>query len=391
MVDIFLFLGIALLLTFLAGRLLEKIKVPWIFSALLIGTLLAIYNPFTSVTSSPTFNFLSQLGMYFLLFIIGFEIDLKKMKKIAGFIIEATFFTITISAISGALVIHYLFGYGWFISLIVGVSFATVGEAILLPILDKFKIVNTKLGQTILGIGVFDDIFEIAVLVIIVLFLGIKTSSVSNNNIIFTVSSLVAVFVLTALFMKFKKKGVILKSMGSGILFLLSIAVFFIFLGIGNFSGSGALAALLAGISLKEFIPKQKIGKIENRMRSLCYGFFAPIFFLSAGLALSMKYLSSSLWLILAVFVVAAASKLVASYIIGARKIGKKDSILLGIGLCVRFSTSIVIVKILLDNGLIKEGLYSVIVASSILFTLIVPLLFSELLVRWKLKKRLKK
>jgi len=50
----------------------------------------------------------------------------------------------------------------------------------------------------------------------------------------------------------------------------------------------------------------------------------------------------------------------------------------------VRFSTSLIIVKILLDNGIINAGLYSVIVASSIVFSFVIPLLFSNLLAKWR-------
>ncbi|MEJ2279169.1 MAG: cation:proton antiporter [Candidatus Lokiarchaeota archaeon] len=84
--NIFLFLGAIFLLTYLIGMLIEKIHIPWIFAALILGFVLAIYNPFSSITSSSTFDFLSQLGMYFLLFIIGFEIDLKQMKKMGKLI-----------------------------------------------------------------------------------------------------------------------------------------------------------------------------------------------------------------------------------------------------------------------------------------------------------------
>ena len=77
--NIFLFLNAIFLLTYLIGMLIEKIHIPWIFSALIIGFILAIYNPFSSITSSSIFDFFSQLGMYFLLFIIGFEIDLKEI------------------------------------------------------------------------------------------------------------------------------------------------------------------------------------------------------------------------------------------------------------------------------------------------------------------------
>lgn len=389
-VNIFIFLAAFFILTFVLGKFLERFKIPWIFSALVLGAILAVVNPFSSITSSSEFGLLSQLGMFFLLFIIGFEIDLKKMRKMAGFIVGATFFIILFEALTGTMVIHFIFGYDWFISLVVGVSFATVGEAILLPILDKFKIINTRLGQTILGVGVFDDIFEIAILVLIVLFLGVQSAGTlgTENNFIITISALIFVFLLTILFVKFKDRGKKFEFSQIETLFLLSIAILFLFLGVGEFANSAALAALLAGISLKTFLPEQRVKNIEDEMRSLCYGFFAPIFFLSAGLALNMNYLFKSPLLVLVVFFVAAASKMVASYIFGAKKLGKKDAILLGIGLSVRFSTSIVIIKILLDNNLIKEGLYSVIVASSILFTLIIPVLFSKLISKWKIKKQ---
>ena len=135
-INIFIFVAVFFILALLIGKLIEKWKIPWIFSALLIGCILSIKNPFTSITSSPEFSFLSQLGMLFLLFVIGFEIDLKKLKKIAGFIVGATFFIILVEALVGTLIIHYLFGYAWLISFIVGISFATVGEGILIPILE---------------------------------------------------------------------------------------------------------------------------------------------------------------------------------------------------------------------------------------------------------------
>ena len=81
MINIFLFLAIAFFFVLLVGRVIEKIRVPWIFAALIFGFLLAIHNPFSDVNSSREFNFLAQLGMYFLLFIIGFELNLNRLKK----------------------------------------------------------------------------------------------------------------------------------------------------------------------------------------------------------------------------------------------------------------------------------------------------------------------
>lgn len=385
MINIFLFLGVAFLLTFLIGRLLEKIRVPWIFSALLIGSLLAIYNPFTSITSSPTFEFLAQLGMYFLLFIIGFEIDLRKLKKSKNFIFKATFFIIFLEAIFGTLLIHFVFGYSWFISSLVALSFATVGEAILIPILDEFKIVNTKIGQSIIGIGTLDDIIEILLLILVVVLIGSKVHS--SFNIFLTLISLAVLVILTIGLTKLKKQNEKFKFLSIESLFLFILFVLFLFLGIGQLAQAAPIAALLAGITLNTFIPDNRIERVKSGIKTLCYGFFAPIFFLWVGVTIDIDYLLAFPLLILLVVAVSKGAKLLGSWIIGRKELGTKQSILLGIGLSVRFSTSIIIIKILFDNNLIGADLYSIIVASSIVFKFIVPVLFSNLLVRWKVVK----
>ncbi|MFQ5531778.1 MAG: cation:proton antiporter, partial [Candidatus Nanoarchaeia archaeon] len=361
-------------------------RVPWIFSALLVGAMMAIYNPFKAIVVSPTFDFLAQLGMYFLLFIIGFEIDLRKLKKCKKFIFKATFFIIFLEAILGTLLVHFLFDISWFISFLVALSFATVGEAILIPILDEFKIINTKLGQSIIGIGTLDNIIEILLLIVIGVLIGTQTNS--TINIVVTLISLAVLFILTLGLRKLKPQGDKFKFTKIEVLFLLIIFVLFIFIGIGKLAHAAPIAALLAGIGLNTFIPDSRINKNKSSIKTLSYGFFAPIFFLWIGASIDFNYLISFPLIILAVVLVSKSAKLIGSYIVGKKELGTKQSILLGIGLSVRFSTSIIIIKILFDNGLIGSDLYSVIVASSIIFKFIVPILFSNLLVRWKMIKK---
>jgi Kef-type K+ transport system membrane component KefB len=388
MINIFLFLAIAFLLTFLIGRLLEKIRVPWIFAALIIGAGLAIYNPFESITSSDTFNFLAQLGMYFLLFIIGFEIDLGKLKKSKNFIFKSTFFIIFLEAIFGTILIHFVFHATWMISALVALSFATVGEAILIPILDEFKIINTKLGQSIIGIGTLDDIIEILLLIFLAVFLGVGIHSAFDITI--TLISIIILAILTIGLTKLKSRNNKFKFIQIETLFLFVLFVLFLFLGIGEFAHAAAIAALVAGISLKTFIPNTRIEKIKSELKTMCYGLFAPIFFLWVGATMDIKYLLASPLLILLVVAVSNGAKLLGSWLIGKKKLGTKESLILGVGLSVRFSTSIIIIKILFDNSIISTQLYSIIVASSIIFNFIVPGLFSRLLVKWKSDKKYK-
>ena len=113
MLNVFLFLSFVFFFTFLVGKLVEKFRIPWILSSLICGILLAVYNPFLSVTSESVFPLLAQFGMYFLLFIIGLEIDLKEMTKKSRFIFKATFFIIFLEALFGTLLVHFIFHYDY--------------------------------------------------------------------------------------------------------------------------------------------------------------------------------------------------------------------------------------------------------------------------------------
>jgi Ca2+-transporting ATPase len=379
MENIFLFLAGAFLFTFVVGKLLEKIRIPWVFAALLLGVILAVSNPFSSITSSDTFVFLAQLGMYFLLFIIGLEVNIEGIKEKSGFILRSTFLIILLEAILGGLLIHFLFGYGWFISGLVALSFATVGEAVLVPILDEFKVINTRLGQALIGIGTIDNVIEIGIFILVSILIGTSGS----GDIAVMIGSLVVLVILAVGLTKIRQISNRFYFAGVETMFFFVVFVFLLFIGIGYYAEAAPLAALLAGVSVKNFIPPQRFRAIDTEIKSMAYGFFVPVFFLWVGLEVDMGYIVAFPLSVIALVSVTKGAKILGSYITARRELGVKQSILLGVGLSVRFSTSIVIVKMLLANNMIDIHLYSIIIASSIAFKFIVPLLFSNLLVRW--------
>ena len=96
------------------GKLLERINIPWIFSALFFGIFVSWFNIFEP---NETFIFLGKLGMLFMLFMIGFELDTKNLKNQGKFIVTTTLFIILLDALLGSVVIRS-FGYPWTIVLI---------------------------------------------------------------------------------------------------------------------------------------------------------------------------------------------------------------------------------------------------------------------------------
>ncbi len=383
--NIFLFLSAVLAFTLFFGKIVEKIRVPWVFSALFLGLLLSLKNPFPEITSSDTFKFLSDLGMYFLLFMIGLELDVKEMMKQGKFISKLSFGLVLVESFFGSLFIHYVFDISWGISILTASSFATVGEAVLIPILDEFKIIKTKFGQTLLGVGTLDDIVELATIIVFSVFLG-HSEGYSQTSILTNFLLLALLFLIPFLLQVFQSQIPHLKFKKIPPLFLFGLVVLFVFVGIGSFVESAALGAIFAGIALKNLLSERKVEQFESIIRDIAYGFFVPIFFLRVGAEVDVKYLFAAPFLILSVLLITNTTKILTSYFIAKKKLGVKESILLGVGLSAKFSTSIVIITMLYAQNIIPLELYSVLIGAMIISEFIIPVAFSILLRKWNLE-----
>lgn len=279
---------------------------------------------------------------------------------------------------------HYVFNVPWLISILVASSFATVGEAVLLPILDEFNLVKTKLGQTILSIGVLDDVIEVLTIIFATMIIG-RTVGHTHFNILTNLLILASLFSLAFILVTFREYITSFKYKDIPSFFIFVIFFIFLFIGIGEFVESAALGALLAGVALKNIIPDKLLNFIDSEIRTMAYGFFAPIFFLWVGIDTDVSYLLKFPFLILLVMAMTKTTKILSSYFMGRKVLGPKKSIILGISLCVKFSTSIVIIKLLFEKGLIHSNLYSVLIGTMILFKFVVPFLLSFLITKWQI------
>ncbi len=376
--ELALLLAAIYLFTFVFGLALEKFRIPWLFSALILGFAFSFFGLFSGVLSSDLFSFLGELGMYLLLFVIGFEIDVRDVLSQSAFYLRTTTAIIVTEAVFGALVIKLLFRTPFFIAFLVALSFATVGEAVLIPILEEFALLKKPLGKAIVSIGILDDVFELITLIIASVLVG--SQSFSSFNVLLSIASLALLFLLTYFFTLLKEEGRKFASPGIETLFVFIFFIFFLFVAIGKFADAAPLGALLAGIGLKSFLPERRLKLIESEVKTMCYGFFAPLFFVWAGFTTDLHYVFSFPWMVCIVVLVTGASKILAAWISTRKKLGDRQAVLLGIGLCTRFSTSIVIAKYLFEHGIIASNLYSVLVSSTAIFTISVPFIFSVLL-----------
>lgn len=378
--QVYTFISLFFLSIFILGRFLDQLKIPWIFSALLIGLYLSSTHSFAQVTGSETFVFLSELGMYFLLFIIGFEVDLKELKKHSIFVFKLSFWVTFANFLVLLILFYYFFNYSLLVSSLVAFSFSTVGEAVLVPILDKQKIIKTKLGQLLISLGAIDDIFEILFFVLVTLIIGNPNNQFNKETMIYAIVGPIIALLIFSLLKKnvSKFKTMELEAINLVLFFLLFFAI-----ALGSVLEAASLGALMAGVISQTFIPKERLQEVEKQIKMICYGFFAPFFFLKIGLDVDLGSIFVSWSAVIIIFLFSAISKLIPCLVSTRKLLNYKEAAILGTGLSVRFSTGLVILTMLLQAGLIDKSLFSIVMGANMLSLFVVPLLFTYLINLW--------
>ncbi len=369
--ELFIWLTLIFAFSLMLGILLEKIRIPWLFAPLFLGLLanwLAIRPEHVA-----NFDFLANLGMYFMLFIIGFKLDLEEFKRLGKTILKSTLIINTTCGLLGMLLVM-AFGYPPLISLIVGLAMSTVGEAVLVPILEEFKLMKSKLGTMIVGIGVFDDLFEVTAMILAatVVASGAK-AGVNAENILIGLG--LPVLLTIAFTMITGVKAFTRKRPQIEDLLLIGLTIFFTYLVIGSLAGAEGMGAILAGISLRNLVSDKMLKKTEEAFDAMVYGFFGPLFFTWVGMSVDLGSLAAFPIITLSFYLVAMIAKIVASWLTTRRPLGNKPAFILGIALSVRFSTELVIAQFLLASHVIDSILFSAVVVSSALATVINPFL----------------
>lgn len=389
MEDILLLIVITYSVSLVLGFFLDKyLKIPWMFASLFFGIILSFFGFFESSIKSESFQLLAKLGMLIILFMIGFNLDLKEIKRLGKQIIMGSILIISLEGLSGSLLFYLGFpdhvSNSYLVALLTALSFATVGEAVLLPILYEFNLLGTTFGQLTLGIGTFDDVIEVLMLAAIAVLPALlpkaQVQEVPNPlSILFMLGCLLFLtFVMTNL--AGKVRNILAKNSNTPYVHtLLVLLVFFSFAALGGFvfEDLAAVGVILGGIVARQLLPEEMLIEDEKAVNFLGYIFLSPLFFLSIGADVSLTSVLIYPILIICILIVANISKYLVSFLLYREMLGTKYSLLLGVGLSVRFSTSLIVQHILFSSGFTSLALYSSLIASAIVLMPIIISIYS--------------
>ncbi len=262
----------------LAGLILGPGLV-WLLDQTVIQSMFHITSSFDLISNKELIFTLSEVGIAFLLFIVGLEIDLKRLKDVEF-----------VSSVGGLSQMIILFPLGFLFAIILG--FTRV-ESIYLGILLVFsstmvvlkmfsdkKELDTLHGKIVIGTLLIQDV--LAIFVLLALSLVGKFSviffilSILKGVLIIIAAVLIGNYLLPKIF-KFAAKY-------REILFLSSLSVCFLFALVFEWAGfSLAVGSFIGGVILGN-MPYNL--EVIGRVRSL-RDFFATLFFVSLGMQIS--------------------------------------------------------------------------------------------------------
>ena len=162
--DLFSQIAILILVATLAGfiaRILKQPAIPfYIIAGLIIGPVLGVFHNISNIKQ------IAEIGIAFLLFLVGIEVNFSKLKEVAKFSVITAIITTFITALAGYFLAQKI-GFSQIEALILGFVFALSSTSIVLKILTDKKEIDTLHGRILITILLVQDLFAIIFLTII--------------------------------------------------------------------------------------------------------------------------------------------------------------------------------------------------------------------------------
>ncbi len=307
--DILLILG----LSGLVIPALQKLRVSPVIGYLMCGLLIGPFGlgalgddiPFLKnfvITDGGLIPVLAELGVVFLLFMIGLELTFARLWELRKYVLGLG--TLQILVTGGVIfAIAMQFGNSLPTSILIGAAFALSSTAVVMQLLSDWHLISRPVGRVCFSVLLMQDLAVVPILVLVGAF-AVKSSDHSVTLMLLKALGS-ATLVISAIFISGKllfKPTLRILSPSKNVEWLLAIILFLV---IGSamithhFGLSAALGAFLAGLLLAETEYRHEIEVIIEPLKGMLLG----IFFLSVGMATNFaEIMERPFWVFASVF-----------------------------------------------------------------------------------------
>ena len=369
---IFMDLAVILVAAGVITVVFKWLKQPLVLGYILAGFFIGPYFPwFPAITDAANIHVWSDIGIVFLMFGLGLEFSIKKLKKVGATGAITALTELAIMFLIGSSVGKIL-GFSSMECTFLGCMLSISSTSIIIKSFDDLKLKQQKFTSTVTAVLVVEDL--IAVLLLVVL----STVSVSRSfdggalvgQMVKLVFFLIAWFVfgiyLIPTFLRWMRKY-----MTEETLLILAVGLCFGMVVLAAHAGfSTALGAFVMGAILSETIEADVIHRIVTPLKNL----FGAVFFVSVGMLVNpevlVKYIVPVLVIALTIIVFKSLSATI-GIILSGRPL--KTAVQSGFCFCQIGEFSFIIASLGLSFKVIDANLYPIIVSVSILTTFVTP------------------
>ena len=388
--QILLCVAVVIVAAKLAGNLTSRIGLPLVLGELLAGvilgpTVLNIWGiPWLTQATGPNtasgatiFKILADLGVVVLMFIAGVETDLTMMRRT----VAPAFWAATggvVLPMAGGYLLSRMYGFTLAEAIFIGTILTATSVTITAQALINLGQLKSKVGSTILGAAVIDDVLGLIVLSVVIALapLMAHTGLASWTGLSFTLGRMVVCLVVIGVLgptfanraMKYAAR---LHGNHTEVSVALAVALFLAFVAQWGGGMAAITGSYLAGLFI-DMTPERE--KVVVDLHPMLNSFFGPLFFVSVGMEVNAWHLGGSFGFFALILVIAVFGKILGSGA-GAYWTGfsRKESLAVGVGMIPRGEVGLITASLGLAAGLITREVYTQAVALVLLTTLITP------------------
>lgn len=321
--SLFLVVLLALVIPIFMARF-QISNVPTAVAEIIVGIIMGS-SGFNLITSTHDLTFLSNLGVILLMFLSGMEIDFDllqrknnpKGKSQAGKTVDPlkTAITAFIGIVIMAFVLAYVLRLTGLFSevMLAAIILMTVALGVVIATLKEKDILGRPIGQTILLTAVLGEVIPLLLLTIYASINGGNAEQLWLIILLFVA----AIFLLRRFKQPYLWFAKITKSTTQLDIRLAFFLIFALVTVAETVGAENILGAFLAGMVMKLLEPSEDT---KDKLTSIGYGFFIPIFFIMTGVGLNLRSLfahPSSLMLlpVLVIFLFIAKVPVLLTYV----------------------------------------------------------------------------
>ena len=376
---------VVLVLARILGELCRKYKQPAIIGEIVAGiilgpTLLGTYFPnlfhnifLAAPKAYGAFDGLANIGIILLMFIAGFEVDLKKIrrdgKQAAAISLTGIIFPFIVGFITAWFFYHQIFSTSSNNQLITAMFFGTALSITALSVITKIlmdlNILKTKIGNIVLTSAMIDDFLGWILFSVIIQMMNTGKSQAASWWAVGMVLLFAAFMVTVGRWVVNKLLYVAQKNLKIGRVITLAICLCLIAAIITEYLGvRGVFGAFLMGIAIGDseyFTERHKLVLYQFTVNII-----APLFFASVGLRLNFVA-NFNFEVVAIILAIACLAKLLGAGI-GSRMSGmnRNESIAIAFGMNARGTQEIVLGLLALQAKLIDEKVFEGLVVMTV-------------------------